>query len=224
MTPEELTISRAIELLDQGQQDDEPLGICPETHKPVFIKQGRFGPYVQLGLPDDDDKRNASLLRGMEPSEIDLATRSEAAFTAAHARPPSGIAGTRGRLERPLRPLCQMRQGNPLLASGCIAVGRYPRRRPGSAGSTQSPRPWQRDAKEPLKVFEASPVTEEPIKLLAGRYGPYVTDGTTNASLPKGAVPEELTFDQAVQLLADRAAKGGGQTETQEEGHQEKSD
>ncbi len=52
-------------------------------------------------------------------------------------------------------------------------------------------------------------MTEEPIKLLEGRYGPYVTDGETNASLPKGASPDELTFDQAVSLLAERAAKGG---------------
>ncbi len=74
MTPDELTVEKALELLDMGQQEDEPLGICPDTHKPVFIKQGRFGPYVQLGLPDDDEKRNASLLRGMEPSEVDLAT------------------------------------------------------------------------------------------------------------------------------------------------------
>ena len=74
LTPEELTIVKALELLELGQQVDEPLGICPETQKPVFIKQGRFGPYVQLGLADDDEKRNASLLKGMDPSEIDLAT------------------------------------------------------------------------------------------------------------------------------------------------------
>ena len=62
--------------------------------------------------------------------------------------------------------------------------------------------------KEPLKTFEASPVTGEPMKLLDGRYGPYVTDGTTNASLPRDTKPEELTLGQAVSLLADRAARG----------------
>ena len=50
-------------------------------------------------------------------------------------------------------------------------------------------------------------MTGEPIKLLDGRYGPYVTDGTTNASLPKDADPETLTFEQAVALLAERASK-----------------
>jgi DNA topoisomerase-1 len=64
-------------------------------------------------------------------------------------------------------------------------------------------------AREPLKVFEASPVTKEPIKLLEGKYGHYVTDGETNASLPKGTSPDSFTFDQAVALLAERAGKGG---------------
>jgi DNA topoisomerase I len=62
--------------------------------------------------------------------------------------------------------------------------------------------------KEPLKTFGESPVTKSPVKLLEGRYGPYVTDGTTNASLPKGAVVEELTIEQALELLAARALMG----------------
>jgi DNA topoisomerase-1 len=61
--------------------------------------------------------------------------------------------------------------------------------------------------KEPLQTFAESPITGEPVKLLDGRYGPYVTDGTTNASLPKGAAVESLTFEQALALLADRAGK-----------------
>ena len=63
--------------------------------------------------------------------------------------------------------------------------------------------------KEPLKVFEASPVTKNPVQLLEGRYGPYVSDGETNASLPRDAKPEELTFEAALDLLAVRAAMGG---------------
>jgi DNA topoisomerase-1 len=62
--------------------------------------------------------------------------------------------------------------------------------------------------KEPLKAWGPSPVTGDPVKLLDGRYGPYVTDGQTNASLPKGSPAEELTFERALQLLADKAAKG----------------
>ena len=62
--------------------------------------------------------------------------------------------------------------------------------------------------REPLKVFDASPVTGEKVQLLDGRYGPYVTDGTTNASLPKGVSAEALTFQESLDLLAARAALG----------------
>ncbi len=63
--------------------------------------------------------------------------------------------------------------------------------------------------KEPLKVFAASPVTNNPVQLLEGRYGPYVSDGETNASLPRDSKPDELTFEAALDLLAVRAAMGG---------------
>ncbi len=62
--------------------------------------------------------------------------------------------------------------------------------------------------REPLKVFDESPVTKQKIELLEGRYGLYLTDGETNASLPKGAVADELTQEQALELLAARAAMG----------------
>jgi len=62
--------------------------------------------------------------------------------------------------------------------------------------------------REPLKVFDESPVTKQKIQLLDGRYGPYVTDGETNASLPKGIAVEELKFEEALDLLAARAAAG----------------
>jgi DNA topoisomerase I len=62
--------------------------------------------------------------------------------------------------------------------------------------------------KEPIKVFESkSPVTDGEVKILEGRYGPYVTDGETNASTPRGDDPKELTFEAALDLLAERAAR-----------------
>jgi DNA topoisomerase-1 len=62
--------------------------------------------------------------------------------------------------------------------------------------------------REPIKVFDPSPVTKEPVRLLTGRYGPYVTDGQTNASLPRGSSLEEVTFEYALDLLKARAEKG----------------
>jgi DNA topoisomerase-1 len=209
LTPDELTVDKAIELLDIGQQEDEPLGICPETHKPVFIKQGRFGPYIQLGLPDDDEKRNASLLRGMEPTEIDLATAlrllSLPRTLGDHPESHEPVVASNGRYGPYVKCGSETRslpaELSPLdvTLSDALALLAQPKQRGRRSAAAQ----------EPLKVFDPSPVTEQPIKLLSGRYGPYVTDGTTNASLPKGTNSEELTFEQAVQLLADRAARGG---------------
>jgi DNA topoisomerase-1 len=62
-------------------------------------------------------------------------------------------------------------------------------------------------AREPLKILGAHPRTELELKLMEGRYGPYVTDGTTHASLPKTVKPEELTLEEAAQLIDERAAK-----------------
>ena len=58
---------------------------------------------------------------------------------------------------------------------------------------------------EPLKAFDASPITGQPVKVLEGRYGVYVSDGTTNATLPKDLAPEDLSFEKALDLLADLA-------------------
>ena len=71
----------------------------------------------------------------------------------------------------------------------------------GAAGAAQGAAAAAAARKEPLKVFEASPVTGKPVQLLAGRYGPYVTDGVTNASLPRGTAPEEVTLEYALNLL-----------------------
>jgi DNA topoisomerase-1 len=62
--------------------------------------------------------------------------------------------------------------------------------------------------KEPLKVFAESPITGNKVQLLDGRYGLYVSDGVTNASLPKGTAPEDVTLEGALVLLAERAAAG----------------
>jgi DNA topoisomerase-1 len=65
-----------------------------------------------------------------------------------------------------------------------------------------------RGAREPLKVLGPHPRTEAEIKLMEGRFGPYVTDGTTNATLPKSLAPDALTLEEAAQLIDERAAKG----------------
>ena len=211
MPPDELKIDAALELLAKAEKGDEPLGVCPETGKPVYIKVGRFGPYVQRGNTDDEEKpKNASLLKGMEPDEINLETAlallSLPREVGVHPDDNQPIVATNGRygpyikwndesrsLPEELSPLhVTLEQSIELLAQ--------PKARRGGGRAAKK--------QEPLKVFEASPVTGEPVKLLDGRYGPYVTDGTTNASLPKTLGVEEVTLERALDMLAERAAKG----------------
>ena len=70
------------------------------------------------------------------------------------------------------------------------------------------PKYGARRASSALKEFEADPESGKPIKVKDGRFGPYVTDGVTNATIPRGETVEEVDFDRAVQLLADKRAKG----------------
>ncbi len=208
MPPDELTLATAQEVLDKAQQGEEPLGICPDTHKPVFVKVGRFGPYVQRGLGEDDEKpQNASLLKGMEPEqltlEIALKLLSLPRTLGAHPQSGEPVLAHNGRfgpyvkcgvetrsLPAGVSPLdVTLEQALELLAQ--------PKMRGGAAAR-----------KEPIQVFEASPVTGQAVRLMQGRYGPYVSDGVTNASLPRGMAMTDVTFPYAVNLLKERAEAG----------------
>ncbi len=208
MAPDELTLERSVELLEQASRDDDPLGICPDTHKPVFLKQGRFGPYVQLGTPEDGEKpKNASLLKEMKVEDVDLGVAlkllSLPRDLGEHPELKKPVMAYNGRYGPYVKCEAETRslpsELSPLEVSLTQALELLAQ--PKTRGRGRSA------PKEPIKVFDKSPVTEEPIKLLDGRYGPYVTDGETNASLPKGTSPDELNFEQAVQLLAERAAR-----------------
>ncbi|KAA5545559.1 type I DNA topoisomerase [Roseiconus nitratireducens] len=208
MPPDELDLARAIELLDAGQVEDEPLGTHPETGKPIFVKVGRFGPYLQLGEPDDPEKRNQSLLKGMAVEDLTLEMackllqlpRTLGNFPD-NDKPIQAFDGRYGpyvKCEKETRSLPDGVSPLEVTLDEAIKLLREPKRRGRAA------------PKEPIKVFEKkSPVTDGEVKVLDGRYGPYVTDGDTNASLPKGTDPKELSFEAAIDLLAERAAKGG---------------
>jgi DNA topoisomerase-1 len=208
--PDEVTLDFALQLLEQSKQSEEPLGTCPQTGKPVYLKVGRFGPYVQRGKPDDEEKpQNASLLKGMTPQDVDLAMAlkllSLPRNLGPHPQLGEQVTAFNGRfgpyvkcgeetrsLPADLSPL------DVTLAQAAFLLAQPKTRGRGRAGAKR----------EPLKVFDASPVTGEKVQLLDGRFGPYVADGQTNASLPKGTSPDELTFDEALALLAARAAAG----------------
>jgi DNA topoisomerase-1 len=209
VAPDELSLAVALEMLERSQIADEPLGTCPETGKLVFLKIGRFGPYVQRGTAEDEEKpKNASLLKGMEPEEVDLETALKLLTLPRElgVDPKSSemVAAFNGRYGPYVKCGSETRSlpadVSPIEVSldEALALLAQPKTRGRGAAAK----------KEPLKTFEASPVTGNVVQLLDGRYGPYVADGETNASLPRDAVIEEFTFQQALDLLAERAAKG----------------
>jgi len=208
MPPDELTLAVALELLNQATVGEEPLGYCPDTQRPVYFKQGRFGPYVQLGTPDDDEKpKSASLLKGMSPTDMTLEVALRLLQLPRNLGPHptlgdnvishNGRFGPYVQCGKETRSLPADVSPLEVTLDAAVELLAQPKRGRGRGA-----------APEPMKTFENSPITGEPIKLLQGRYGPYVSDGTTNASLARGTAPDQLTFPQALQLLAERAAAG----------------
>ena len=146
----------------------------------------------------------------MDPAEVDLETALQAAVAAAHAGRSTrsrhepvvahnGRFGPYVKCGEETRSLPDDVSPLDVTLEQALALLAQPKTR-GRRG--------RRRQKSRCKVFDASPVTSQPVKLLDGRYGPYVTDGQTNASLPKGVAAESVTLEQALQLLAERAAKG----------------
>ncbi|MBM3999297.1 MAG: type I DNA topoisomerase [Planctomycetes bacterium] len=211
LPPDELSLAAALELLERGAQSEEPLGVDPESGRHVFLRLGRFGPYVQLGGGPGDSERpkNASLLKGMEPSgvSLDVALRLLALPRSLGKHPESGesVDVSNGRWGPYVRCGSETRSLpaslSPLDISFEQALGLLAQ--PKARGRGRS------EPREPLKMLGESPATKAPIQLLDGRYGPYLTDGETNVSLPKGMPPDEVTFEKAVDMLAGKKASGG---------------
>ena len=213
MPPDELTMETALAMLNTSKQSEEPLGHDP-AGKPVYLKVGRFGPYVQLGSADDEEKPlSRSLPKGVNPDDVtlDLALKILSLPRTLGNHPQTGqpIMAFDGKFGPYVRCGDEQSKETRSLPAGvspldvtleqALELLAQPKMRGRGRGAAK---------REPLKVFEASPVTNNPVQLLSGRYGPYVTDGVTNASLPRGMAPEELTLEFALNLLQARAEQG----------------
>jgi DNA topoisomerase-1 len=208
MAPDELTLEKALEMLDQASQGETPLGYAPDG-APIFLKNGRFGPYVQRGSLDGEEKpKNASVPKGVPLTEVsvELALKLLSLPRTLGKHPETGddVIATNGpygpyvKCGKESRSLPADQPPTDVTLDQALVLLAQPKQR--GRGRAAAP--------EPIKVFDPSPATKQPIKLLSGRYGAYVTDGETNATLPRDMTPENLTFDDAVRLLAERAAKG----------------
>lgn len=214
--PDEMTLEKAIELIKKGAEGPKCLGIDEETGLEVFVKLGRFGPYFQLGDPeklDGEKPKMASLLKGMEPETVTLAD----GLACLSLPRVVGVSKTPDTTDGPgedLEILASDGRYGPYLKWGKDTRSLPPEESPLTVTLekalelfAQPKTRGRRSAPKILREMGEHPDSGEPVRILDGRYGPYVTDGTINASLPKGTTPEEVGMAQAVELLEARAAK-----------------
>jgi len=208
LAPDELTVERAEELLAQPSGDRE-LGDDPETGRAIVARTGRYGPYVTELLPEDSKEkpRTASLFKTMslDTIELDDALRLlQLPRVVGVAEDGEEVVARNGRYGpyvqkgKESRSLESEEQLFTIDLPGALALLAQPRQRRGQRAA----------ATKPLRELGTDPVGGKEIVLKEGRFGPYVTDGETNASLRKGDDPETVTLDRAVELLAERRAKG----------------
>jgi len=219
--PDALTIKKAEELLEKGSGATQ-LGQTPEggelpPGEPVYLKNGRYGPYVQLGESGKEKPKMKSLLPGMEPSSVTLEMALQL-------------------LSLP-RILGKDEETGEEVIADLGRYGQYVKRgkERGGAATINPPesvlditleraiqllkekppgRQFARAAPSVIRELGTGPRGGDPIRLMTGRYGPYVTDGKINASLMKDQSPENITLEDALELIRARAERGAGRRPT----------
>jgi DNA topoisomerase-1 len=198
IAPDELTPAKVEELF-LGGGGEQTLGDDPVTGEPVVLRSGRFGPYVSSG------DRKSSLFRSQSPDTITLpdalrllslprtigVDESGAEIVAANGR-----YGPYVKRADDFRSLDSEDKLFTVTLDEALALLAAPKTR------------QRRAAAPPLREMGTDPITERPMVIKDGRFGPYVTDGEVNASLRRGQTPEELTVEQASEMLAEKRAKG----------------
>jgi len=210
LAPDELTVARALDLL-AAPKGDEPIGTDPDSGLPIYVKTGRYGPYVQLGdaetLPEGTRPKMASLFKDMSPTELGLedTLRLLSLPRTVGVDPATGeeIVALNGRYGPYLKKGGETRSLASEAELFTVAVEEAER-------LFAEPKRRGRQAAAPLRELDADPVTGRPMVIKEGRYGPYVTDGETNASLREreGDTIEGLTVERAAELLQARRDAG----------------
>ena len=202
LAPDELTQEKVEELLAAPSGDRE-LGTDPESGLPVVVKAGRYGPYVTTVGPEGskESPRTASLFSSMSPETVTLEDALKLLTlprTVGSAPDGEEIQALNGRYGPYLKKGSDSRSLESedrlftVTLDEALAIFAQPKQRGRAA------------AKAPLKELGADPVSQGTVTVREGRFGPYVTDGETNASLRKGDDVESITLERAAELLADR--------------------
>jgi len=192
---------------DDGEAaaDDGVLGKHPETGEDIHRKTGRFGPYVQMG--EGKDAKRASIPKDLPDFDLEWAIKLLELPRIVGQHPETGqdIEANIGRYGPYLRhdgKYAKLSSTRDVFETGMNAAVAA------LAEAAQRGGRGARAKAEPIKTLGAHPTSGGEIKVMPGRYGPYVTDGTTNATIPKDVKPEDVTEAQAIELIDARAAKG----------------
>jgi DNA topoisomerase-1 len=237
LAPDELTVAKAHELIDAPVVVDRIIGVNPENGKNVVAKDGRFGPYITELDPVVEEPAVEAPVEVIDPKTGEVKIKKKAAPKKSTAPKPRTASIFKSMdlatvdLDTALRLLSLPRvvgvdpeSGEEILAQNG-KFGPYLKKGvdtrslteedqifdidlPGALELYAQPKYGARRASSALKEFEADPESGKPIRIKDGRFGAYVTDGVTNATIPRGETVEEIDFDRAVQLLADKRAKG----------------
>jgi DNA topoisomerase I len=205
VAPDELTPERAEEILAQGNQEHE-LGADPETGRMIVVRNGRYGPYVTEILEEgvEGKPRTASLLKTMAPETVTLEDalrlltlpRTLGESDGEEVIAANGRYGPYVKKGKESRSLDAEEELFTVTLEQALARLAQPKQR------------GRRSAAPPLKELGEDPVSKQPVVLKEGRFGPYVTDGETNASLRAGDSAESITPARAAELLQDRRERG----------------
>ena len=222
LPPDELTVERALELLE-ASRTVRKLGDDPESGLPVTAKEGRYGPFVQLGpAPGDEDvkPRYASLFKSMKLENVTLPealkllslprTLGAAGDDGEAVTAQNGKYGPYVKKGKETRSLDTEEQLFTITLDEALEL-------------LSRPKSSRRAARGPLRELGPDPLTGKEIVLKDGRFGPYVSDGEVNASLGKDDDPEKLSLQRASALLSERRSSAGGKSRSRSGGAKTKS-
>ncbi len=201
---------------DSGLVDGKVLGLDPETGEEVTLRNGRFGTYLQLGeaKSKDEKPKRSSIPKGWDPATVDLekALQLLALPREIGPHPETGdmilaSLGKYGPYVQHGKTYANVESIEDVFTIGLNRAVTVIAEKVAGKGSRFGKGARQRDV---LKDLGEHPTAGGKIEVLNGRYGPYIAHGGVNANVPRGKEPAEVTVDEAVLLLAERAAKGGG--------------
>jgi DNA topoisomerase-1 len=201
---------------DGGLVDGKVLGLDPESGQEVTLRSGRFGTYLQLGeaKSKDEKPKRSSIPKGVDPNDVDLeyALKLLALPREVGVHPESGEMilaglGRYGPYVQHGKTYANVESIEDVLSIGLNRAVTVLAEKAAGKGARFGRGQRQREV---LKDLGEHPDGNGRIEVLNGRYGPYITWNSVNANVPRGKEPAEVTVEEAVRLLAERAARGGG--------------